>query len=66
MQEKLNRYEKYYLSGVWEQELWQPGNKKIFPYLWIIGVGVYNITGRPFRVFQCSVLEMIERMHIKM
>lgn len=65
MQEKLNRYEQFYLTGLWEQEAWQPAAKKIFPYLWIIGIGEYKINNRPFRVYQGNMAEMMERMKIK-
>lgn len=62
MQDKLNRYEHYYVSGAWEKESWQPQSRKIFPYLWIIGVGKYKIDGRPFPVFQGDLQQMIETM----
>lgn len=62
MAEKLNRYEKYFLSGVWEKEAWQPANKKVFPYLWIVGAGRYKIEGRPYRTYQSTVDEMVKRI----
>jgi len=64
MQEKMNRYEQYYLSGEWEQEPWQPAAKKVFPYIWIIGSGTgnYRTDGRLFRVFQSPVDEMLKRI----
>ena len=66
MQEKMNRYEQYYLSGEWEQEPWQPAGKKLFPYVWIIGAGAgkYKTEGRPFRVFQDRVEGMKKRLGI--
>ena len=62
MAEKLNRYEKYFLSGVWEKEAWQPANKKVFPYLWIVGAGRYKVEGRPYRIYQSTVDEMVKRI----
>lgn len=67
MQEKMNRYEQYYLSGEWEQESWQPAGKKLFPYVWIIGAGggKYKVDRRSFRVFQNSVEGMISKLEMK-
>lgn len=62
MTEKINRYEKYFVSGEWEREKWQPKDKKIFPYIWIIGIAEYSIGNRPFRVFQFDVEEMLKRI----
>ncbi|GIP25039.1 hypothetical protein J23TS9_01690 [Paenibacillus sp. J23TS9] len=62
MSEKLNRYEQYFINGAWGNEPWQPVGKKVFPYLWIVGVGRYKVEGRPFKLFQSSVEEMIRRI----
>ncbi|WP_160044728.1 replication-relaxation family protein [Paenibacillus sp. USDA918EY] len=62
MAEKLNRYEKYFLSGAWEKEAWQPASKKVFPYLWIVGAGRYKVEGRPYRIYQSTVDEMVKRI----
>lgn len=62
MAEKLNRYEAYYNGGEWKRESWQPQNRTIFPYLWIIGAAKYNVGERPFRVYQASVVEMMARI----
>jgi len=63
MNEKLNRYEQYFVSGDWEKEPWQPTAKKIFPYIWIIGIGQYRLGQRPFKVFQTSTAqELASRM----
>ncbi|QOT13754.1 replication-relaxation family protein (plasmid) [Paenibacillus sp. JNUCC32] len=62
MAEKLNRYEAYYNSGEWKREPWQPQNRAIFPYVWIIGAAKYNVGERPFRVYQASVDEMMARI----
>ncbi|MGO4374740.1 replication-relaxation family protein, partial [Paenibacillus sp. MCAF20] len=57
--EKMNRYEKYYLGGEWERAEWQPVNKKIFPYVWIVGSCRYKIGATSFRVVQDSVDKLI-------
>lgn len=59
-QEKMNRYEAYYLSGEWQQAEWQP-EKKRFPYVWIIGKGRAGLQ-QSFKVVQGSVEEMITRI----
>lgn len=61
MTEKLNRYEKYFLSGEWERAAWQPAGKKVFPYVWIVGAGRYTVGQRAFRVMQGSVDDLIKR-----
>jgi hypothetical protein len=60
MQEKLNRYEQYFLSRQYEQESWQPDHKKVMPIVWITGVGRYNVGVRSFRVFQEDVPGMVQ------
>ncbi|RUT48791.1 hypothetical protein EJP82_01150 [Paenibacillus anaericanus] len=62
MTEKFNRYEQYFVSGEWENESWQPPQKKVFPYLWIIGKGKYNAGNRPFKVFQFGMEEMLKKI----
>lgn len=58
MKEKLIRYDHYFLSNEWQKEEWQREDKKIFPYLWISGVGKYAIGTRSYRVFQTDVQGM--------
>lgn len=60
MNEKLNRYENYYLSGEWEKAEWQPA-KKMFPYVWVIGAGKYEVGVRSFKVIQANVEEIVRR-----
>lgn len=52
MKAKLERYEKYVLSDEWKKETWQPKNKKIFPYIWIITDTFYNIEHKQMKIFQ--------------
>ncbi|WP_211750255.1 replication-relaxation family protein [Paenibacillus sp. Marseille-Q4541] len=65
MQDKMNRYEKYYLSGDWQNEVWQIPQKKIFPPVWIIGVGSgsYDTNKQSFKVFQDTVESMLTRFN---
>lgn len=68
MAEKMNRYERYYTSGDWTRLSWQPADRKIFPYVWIVGAGSdkkYNVGKRPFRVFQASIDEMFAMIQKK-
>lgn len=59
MNEKLNRYE----GGEWENANWQILAKKMFPNVWIVGAGKYNIGNRSFRMFQGSVGEMVKKIN---
>lgn len=60
MQEKMMRYDQYYLSNEWMKEEWQRADKKTFPYTWIIGEGKYNIGVKSYRVYQATIAEMQE------
>lgn len=60
MKDKITRYDQYFLSNEWHKEEWQRADKKIFPYLWISGVGKYAIGTRSYRVFQTDVQGMKE------
>lgn len=60
MKEKLQRYDHYYLSNSWQGEPWQLKERKLYPYLWITGVGKYNIGIRSYKVFQNTIEEMAE------
>lgn len=60
--DKLNRYEKYYINGKWEEAEWQPSNKRIFPLIWITGKGKYDVGTRPFRVVQGDISDIVKMM----
>lgn len=60
IKEKIQRYDHYYLSNEWHSESWQKPDKKIFPYLWINGVGRYAIGMRSYRVFQTDIEGMLD------
>lgn len=61
-QEKMNRYEQYYLSGLWKGLEWQRADKPLFPIVWIVGKGKGMIQGQSFRCIHATVNEMIERL----
>lgn len=61
-QDKMNRYEQYYQSGLWKNLDWQPQDKKLFPIIWIVGRGQGLIQGQSFRCIHATVEEMVERM----
>jgi DNA-directed RNA polymerase specialized sigma54-like protein len=52
MQEKMERYEKYFVSEEWHKLTWQPKGRKVFPFVWIITEHQYNIESEDFRIFQ--------------
>lgn len=60
--EKLNRYEHYYIDGKWREESWQPQQKKVLPFIWVLDLNghKYNVDGTSYRVFQNTVEEMAE------
>jgi len=65
MGEKLQRYEQYYQSGLWQDESWQK-ERKVFPFLLVISNTPYPISSNTFRIFQaCSVHEFVEQMQPK-
>lgn len=43
MNEKFNRYVSYFLSNEWQQESWQPVDKKIFPKIILISDTKYTL-----------------------
>lgn len=63
MQAKLKRYEAYHAGGEWERASWQPPGKKIFPVLWIIGEGKYDVGNPSFRIFQMTVEQMVTMLN---
>lgn len=52
MQEKIKRYEEYYLSNEWQQEPWQPETKKVFPTVLILTDSRYTIDSSYVRFIQ--------------
>ena len=60
MTEKMNRYERYLNGAAWKQESWQPIDKKIFPFVWILSETTYNID-TPFKVLQTRTVADLGR-----
>ncbi|MDA1567928.1 replication-relaxation family protein [Bacillus cereus] len=54
MQDKINRYELYFHSQEWHNELWQPKGSKFFPSILIITDKHYDINSSNLRIFQAS------------
>lgn len=62
MNEKVQRYEAYFMSNEWQQEPWQPANKKVFPAVILITDNRYNIQSNNIKIHQvASVSELIKQ-----
>lgn len=62
MSEKVNRYETYFMSKEWENETWQPENKKVFPTVLIITDTRYNIESSIVRFLQVQDIDQLVNM----
>ncbi|PEF02084.1 hypothetical protein CON21_03815 [Bacillus thuringiensis] len=66
MQDKINRYELYFHSQEWHNELWQPKGSKFFPSILIITDKRYEISSSNLRIFQASsISNFMESLAIK-
>jgi hypothetical protein len=62
LEEKWNRYEKFYISDKWHDLSWQ-GEKKVFPYVWVYGVGQYQLDKREgFRIIHSNVEDVVTKI----
>lgn len=52
MNEKVQRYESYFISNEWEQEPWQPNNKKVFPAVIMITDTRYKLESQYIKFYQ--------------
>lgn len=60
MDEKINRYEVYFMSNEWQQESWQPTNKKVFPTVLMITDTRYKIESSNIKFYQVpNVSELV-------
>jgi hypothetical protein len=59
MKEKVSRYEQYYLSNEWQQEPWQPENKKVFPSVLMLTDTRYNIESQYVRFIQIQNIKQL-------
>jgi hypothetical protein len=57
MKEKVSRYEQYFLSNEWQQEPWQPENKKVFPTVLMLTATRYSIESSYVRFIQVQNIE---------
>ncbi|WHY77305.1 replication-relaxation family protein [Neobacillus sp. WH10] len=62
MEEKVKRYEDYYLSNEWKQEAWQPQNKKVFPAVIMITDTLYKIDSPFIKFHQVPHIEHLVKM----
>lgn len=66
MDEKVKRYEEYFFSNEWQQESWQPQNKKVFPTVIMITDTRYNIESSYIRFFQvANISDMVSMFESK-
>jgi hypothetical protein len=52
MTKKIKLYERFYDSGYWRSFDWQPADRAIFPFVWIVGENTYKVTSDKFRIVQ--------------
>lgn len=59
MDEKVNRYESYFLSNEWQQEAWQPSNRKVFPSVILLTDTRYDIQSSTVTFHQFQNIEQL-------
>lgn len=65
MQQKINRYLAYFESDEWKKADWQ-GEKKFFPYIWIITDYVYNLdTKDTLKVLQTKNVQEFQDKYLR-
>lgn len=62
MDEKTNRYESYFLSNEWQQEAWQPTNRKVFPSVILITDTRYDIQSSSITFHQVQNINQLVNM----
>src|SRR4051812_38023872 len=62
MKEKVKRYEEYFLSNEWQQEPWQPANKKVFPVVILITETHYKIDSSLVKFYQVPNISELMNM----
>lgn len=59
----FNLYEEYYMTEDWHELPWQNKSNPRFPYVWIYGVGKYEIEkSENIRFYHADILSMIGRI----
>jgi hypothetical protein len=62
MAEKVKRYEDYFFSNEWQQESWQPQNKKVFPAVIMITDTRYKIDSPYIKFYQVPDIDQLVHM----
>lgn len=62
MNEKISRYEAYFMNNEWKQEPWQPKTIKIFPAVVVITDTRYNIESPYIRFIQVQSIDQLVNM----
>jgi hypothetical protein len=62
MNDKVQRYESYFLSNEWKQEPWQPQERKVFPTVLIVSDTRYNIESPNVKFIQVQNIEQLLNM----
>lgn len=62
MNEKIQRYEAYYMSNEWQQEPWQPANKMVFPTVILITDTRYKIESPNIKFYQVPDIDLLVNM----
>ncbi len=59
MNEKVQRYESYFISNEWQHEPWQPANKKVFPAVIMITDTRYKIESSNVKLIQLNKIKQL-------
>lgn len=62
MKEKIKRYEDYYFSKQWQQEPWQPQNKKVFPAVILVTDTRYKLESPYIKFYQVPNVDLLVNM----
>jgi hypothetical protein len=62
MDEKINRYESYFLSNEWQQESWQPMYRKVFPSVILVTNNRYDIQSLSVTFHQVQSINQLVKM----
>lgn len=57
IRKKIKDYGSYFYSGEWKDLHWQPKNKFVFPYIWIVSEKPYELPETTLKVFQTRDVE---------
>jgi hypothetical protein len=63
MNEKIQRYEAYFLSNEWQQETWQPENKKVFPVVIVITDTRYKMDSPYVKFIQVQNISQLVKLY---